>query len=149
MRPGDEVALRINRDGETENLTVTLGSRGNMTTASTSQSSGDTPSSPEALKEELGLELQNVTPEVARQLGIDQAQGVLITGVDQSNPMIRESGLQPKQIIFEMDGQTIENMDTFMDVYGKINPGDAFRVAVRNPNGYVFVTSLRRPNNDS
>lgn len=145
MQPGDEVSLRINREGETLDLTVTLGARGNMSTASADQSSGDAPSSPKTIRNELGLELQDVTPEIARQLGLDQAQGVLITGVDQSNPMIRESELQPKQIIFEMAGQKISGMDAFMNVYGKINPGDAFRVAVRNPDGYVFVTSLRRP----
>jgi serine protease Do len=148
MQPGDEVSLSINREGETMDLTVTLGARGNMTTASADQSSGDAPSSPEDLREELGLELQDVTPEVARQLGLDQAQGVLITGVDQSNPMIRDSGLQARQIIFEMAGEKIEDMDTFMDVYGSVEPGEAFRVAVRNPDGFVFVTSLRRPANN-
>ena len=145
MQPGNEVSLRINRDGDTMDLTVTLGARGNMTTASADQSSGDAPSSPEDLREELGLELQDVTPEVARQLGLDQGQGVLITDVDQSNSMVRDSGLQPKQIIFEMGGQKISGLDAFMDVYGKVKPGEAFRVAVRNPDGFVFVTSLRRP----
>jgi serine protease Do len=149
MQPGDEVSLRINREGETKNLTVTLGSRSNMATASTEQGGGDAPSSAEAITKELGLELQDVTPEVARQLGLDQAQGVLITGVDQSNPMIRDSGLQSRQIIFEMAGQKITDLDTFMEVYGNIDPGEAFRVAVRNPDGFVFVTSLRRPTNNS
>jgi serine protease Do len=145
MQPGDEVSLRVNRDGEALDLTVTLGARGDMTTASASRGSEAAPSSPEALREELGLELQDVTPEVARQLGLDQAQGVLITGVDQSNPMVRSSGLQSKQIIFEMAGEEIEDMNTFMNVYGGVDPGEAFRVGVRNPDGFVFVTSLRRP----
>lgn len=147
MQPGDEVSLRINRDGETKNLTVTLGSRSEMTTASADQGGGSAPSSADAIQQELGLELQDVTPEIARQLGLERAQGVLITGVDPSNPMIRDSGLQARQIIFEMAGQKISGMDAFMDVYGKIEPGEAFRVAVRNPDGFVFVTSLRRPAN--
>lgn len=149
MQPGDEVSLGINRDGEAMNLTVTLGARGDMATASASQSSGnEAPSSPKALREELGLELQDVTPDIARQLGLDQAEGVIITGVDQSNRMIRDSGLQAKQIIFEMAGEKIEDMDTFMNVYGSVEPGDDFRVAVRNPDGFVFVTSLRRPSSN-
>ena len=145
MRPGDEVSLRINRDGSSETLTVTLGSRDNMATASASQNNEGSPSSPEAIRDELGLELRDVTPDLARQLGLDQAQGVLITNVDQSNPAIRSSGLQSRQIIFEMAGQQIADMDAFMDVYGQVEPGEAFRVAVRNPDGFVFVTSLRRP----
>lgn len=148
MQPGDDVSLRINREGEEQTLTVTLGSRSNMeTAASGSESSGD-PSSPEALEEELGLQLRDITPEVAQRLGLDQDQGVLITGVDQSNPMIRNSDLQARQIIFEMAGEKIPDLDTFMEVYQNIDPGQAFRLAVRNPDGFVFVTSLRKPTNN-
>lgn len=147
MQPGDEVSLRINRDGEQMTLTVTLGSRSNMETASASEGNGE-PSSPEALRDELGLELRDVTPEVARRLRLNQDQGVLITDVDQSNRMIRESGLQPRQVIFEMAGEKITDLDTFMKVYRNIDSGSAFRVAVRNPDGFVFVTSLRKPSNN-
>jgi len=82
---------------------------------------------------------------VARRLGLDEARGVVITGVDESNRMIRESGLQPRQIIFKMAGEQISDMETFMEVYRSVEPGGAFRLAVRNPDGFVFVTSLRRP----
>ncbi len=150
MRPGDEVSLRVNRDGEQRTFTVTLGSRDGMETASTDQSGDDdqAPASPEDIREELGLELRDVTPEIARRLGFDQAQGVLIADVDPSNPMIRDSGLQPRQVVFKMDGEKISDMDTFMEVYRSIEPGDDFRVGVRNPDGYVFVTSLRRPSSN-
>ncbi len=146
MRPGEEAELQINRDGETRTLTVTLGARGeSMTASSDDRSESNGPSSAEALQEELGLQLQDVTPDMARRLGLDEAQGVVITGVDQSNRMIRESGLQPRQIIFKMAGEQISDMGTFMEVYRRVEPGDAFRMAVRNPDGFVFVTSLRRP----
>jgi serine protease Do len=146
MRPGDEVELRINRDGESQALTVTLGSRTDMAAASGGNGDGDR--SRDAMQEELGLQLQDVTPEVARRLGLDQERGVLITGIDRSNPMIRDSGLQPRQIIFEMAGQEIPDMDAFVEVYNQISSGEAFRLAVRNPDGFVFVTSLRKPSDN-
>ncbi|MEF8815578.1 MAG: Do family serine endopeptidase [Salinibacter sp.] len=147
MRPGEEAALQINRDGEARTLTVTLGARGESMTASSEGNSGGEggASSAEALQEELGLQLEDVTPEIARRLGLDEARGVVITGVDQSSRMIRDSGLQPRQIIFKMAGEQISDMDAFMEVYQRVEPGDAFRMAVRNPDGFVFVTSLRRP----
>ncbi len=148
MRPGDEVSLRVNRDGEQMTFTVTLGARGDMETASASESNGE-PSSPEALQEELGLELRDMTSEMARKLGLNQDQGVLIADVDQSNRMIRESGLQPRQIIFEMAGEKITDLNKFMEVYQNIEAGSAFRVGVRNPDGFVFVTSLRKPTNNN
>mgnify|MGYP000120060430 FL=1 len=146
MRPGDEVELRINRDGESQTLTVTLGSRTNM--ASAGSGNGNGPSSQDAMEEQLGLQLQDVTPEIAQRLGLRRDEGVLITGVDQSNPMIRDSGLQPRQIIFEMAGQEIADMEAFLDAYSRVSPGEAFRLAVRNPDGFVFVTSLRKPSDN-
>jgi len=149
MQPGEDATLRINRDGEERTFTVTLGARGDSSIASSGNDGGSNgPSSAEALQEELGLELQDITPEVARRLGLNQEQGVLITNVDQSSRMIRNSGLQPRQIIFEMAGQEIPDLDTFIEVYQSIEPGQAFRVGVRNPDGFVFVTSLRRPANN-
>ena len=148
MQPGEDADLRINRDGEERTFTVTLGARGDSSIAASGSEDNGAPSSAEALQEELGLELRDVTPEVARRLGLNQDQGVLITNVDQSSRMIRNSGLQPRQIIFEMAGQDIPDLDTFMEVYQSVEPGQAFRVGVRNPDGFVFVTSLRRPTNN-
>jgi len=140
-QPGETVTLTIQRDGEKKTVTVTLGSANeNKQTAE----EGDTPSENE-LMEELGIKLQDVTPEIARRLGLDDTDGVVITDVDQSNPMIRRSGLQPRHVIVEIAGTSIPDMETFQEVYGKIQPGDAFRVVVRLPQGFVDVTSLRKP----
>jgi serine protease Do len=38
-------------------------------------------------------------------------------------------------------------VETFQEVYGEIEPGQAFRVVVRLPQGFVDVTSLRKPAN--
>lgn len=142
MQPGDEVTLTINRDGESRELTVTLGSAGDDT--QTASADDETPSQ-DQLMEELGLSIRNLTPELARELGLNSTDGVIITDVDRSNPAIRNSGLQEKLIIIEVMGQRIPNVETFQQVYAKIPPGEAFRVLVRSPQGFVNVTSLRKP----
>jgi serine protease Do len=141
-QPGEDVELTIDRDGEEQTLTVTLGSRDQATASS--QDGGDTPSR-DQLMEELGLSIRDISPEIARELGLDEPEGVVITEVDQSNPMIRNSGLGPRQVIVEMAGQPIPDVDTFREVYGEIESGRAFRVVVRLPQGFVNVTSLRKP----
>lgn len=143
-QPGDEVTLTINRDGEERQITVTLGSASSET--QTAEAQGETPSQ-DQMMQELGLGLRNITPEIARQLGMDDTDGVIITEVDRSNPMIRNSGLQEKLIIVEIAGQPVPDVDTFREVYGKIPAGEAFRVVVRNPQGFMNVTSLRKPSN--
>ncbi len=145
MQPGDEVTLIINRDGEQREMTVTLGSASDQ---SQTASAEDEAPSQDQLMEELGLSIRNLSPELARQLGLNSTDGVIITEVDRSNPIIRDSGLQEKLIIVEIEGQRIPDVETFRQVYGEIPSGEAFRVVVRSPQGFVDVTSLRKPAND-
>ena len=140
-QPGDEVSLRVlKRSGEDTSLTVTLGSRDQGMTVS-----GESGPSQDEMMQEMGFNVQNVTPELARRLGLDDTQGVVITDVDQSNRQVRESGLQPRQVILQMAGQEIPNVQTFRDVYAEIDPGQAFRLVIKSPEGFVGQTSLRKP----
>jgi serine protease Do len=142
MRPGTEVTLMINRNGETREISVTLGSASEET--ETADAGEDAPSR-DQLMDELGLSIQNITPEIARQLDIEGTDGVVITDVDRSNPSLRNSGLQERLIIVEIAGQPTPDVETFQEVYAKIPSGEAFRVVVRSPQGFVNVTSLRKP----
>lgn len=142
-QPGEEVELTINREGEEMNVTATLGSRSEgLASAQQSQGGGD---SEDQLMEELGLSIRDIPPEVARQLGLNSTDGVLIDEVDRSNPLIRNSGLQPKQIIVQIAGEPTPDVQTFQEVYAEIPAGQAFRVRVRSPEGFVSITSLRKP----
>jgi len=142
MRPGKEVTLTINRNGEIREIPVTLGSAGEETETA---DAGEGAPSRDQLMDELGLSIQNITPEIARQLDIEGTDGVVITDVDRSNPSIRNSGLQERLIIVEIAGQPTPDVETFQEVYAKIPSGEAFRVVVRSPQGFVNVTSLRKP----
>jgi len=142
-QPGDEVTLRIDRDGTEETYTVTLGSR-NSSTAS-SGGGGDEAPSQEEMMEELGLGLQNVTPRIARRLGLEEASGVVITEIDRSNPMTRNSGLQPRLIIVEAADERVSDVSTFREIYAGLDAGQAFRIVVQSPQGFAWSTSLRKP----
>jgi serine protease Do len=144
MQPGQEVTLTVRRNGESREINVTLGAAD--TGGTEGGGDGDAPSE-DQMMQELGMSLRNITPEIARQLGLDDTDGVIITDVDRSNPMIRSSGLSPKQVIVEIAGQPVPDVETFQEVYGEIEPGQAFRVVVRLPQGFVDVTSLRKPAN--
>jgi len=141
-QPGDEVSIHVlKRSGDEETLTVTLGARNEGMTASEEESG---PSQDEMM-EELGFTVQNVTPEIARRLDLDSAEGVIITKVDRANPNIRDSGLASRQVILRMAGQKIPDVQTFQEVYASIEPGRAFRLIVKTTDGFVIQTSIRKP----
>ena len=142
MTPGEEVTLTIRRNGENQEVTVTLGAV--EESDATADAEEGTPSG-DQMMEELGLSVRDITPEIAQRLGLEDTEGVVIADIDRSNAMIRQSGLQPRQVIVEMAGQPVPDVETFQEVYGEIPAGEAFRVVVRLPQGFVDVTSLRKP----
>jgi serine protease Do len=53
-----------------------------------------------------GLTVQNLTPEIAQQLGVDEAEGVVVSGVDPAGPA-QEAGLRRGDVIVEVDQQGV------------------------------------------
>ncbi len=144
-QPGEQIQITVNRGGEQQTLTATLGSR-DASGRTTASADGD--SAPSEMMENLGMQLQNVTPELARRLGLDEAEGVIITELDRSNPMIADSGLQPNMIITRMAGRSVSSVSDVQEIYDSLNAGEAFRVVVRTPQGMAYVSSLRKPSDD-
>jgi len=144
-RPGEEVTVTVNRNGDRQDLTVELGEReSNGETADNGQESPDQPSS-QNMMEDLGFTYRGLTPTIAERLGLDSTDGVLVTDVDPRNRMIRDSGLREGMVIIRMNGEPTPDTDAFEAAYADIEAGSAFRVVVRGQQGGVFVTSLRKP----
>ncbi len=55
----------------------------------------------------LGVRLQQVTDEIAENLGLDKARGALVTDVDANSPAAKAK-LQPGDVILSFDGKPIE-----------------------------------------
>jgi len=146
-RPGEEVTVTVNRNGERQDLTVELGEReSNGETSDSGRESQDQPSS-QNMMEDLGFTYRGLTPTIAERLGLDTTEGVLVTDVDPRNRMIRDSGLREGMVIIRINGEPTPDTDAFEAAYAEIEAGSAFRVVVRGQQGGVFVTSLRKPEN--
>ena len=77
----------------------------------------------------LGIEPAPVTREVAAQLGLDQAAGVLVMEVGDGTPAAT-AGLQPGDVIVRLDDKPI---DTVEDLFGELRqhrPGDRVTLTV-------------------
>ena len=147
-QPGDEVELTVNRDGEKQTVQATLGeAEGEASPTAESNPRSDDSSSEEQMMEELGFAVQNITPRIAQQLELSSEEGVVITNVDQASNMVREAGIQPRLVIYEMDGQPVGNMEDFQRIYREIEPGATFTVELRYPGeeGGVTRTALTKP----
>jgi serine protease Do len=91
--PGSQVTLDVVRDGKPMKVTVTLGQRPSGVNWNQSGQNGDSDDSDKDDSDNSGnvsargISVENLTPEIARQAGVEPGtRGVIITDVDQSSP---------------------------------------------------------------
>ena len=103
--PGSTVHLRFSRNGQTHEADVKLDQLSEQASESTA---GTTSGS--ALQ---GVEVQNLTPDVARDLGISgNASGVVISSVDPSSAAA-DAGLQRGDVIREVNRKPVHNVQDY------------------------------------
>lgn len=113
MNPGSTVSLKVNRKGQILTLAVSLG------TAGTAQNS------PSALLQKLGMEVEMLSPDLARQLGYSQKEeGIVITKVKPGSAAA-QAGLRPGFLIQAVNHKKVTTVDEFNE---SIATGDNKRI---------------------
>ena len=102
MAPGSTVQLKVNRKGEIVPITVLLGSAADN-------------SASEGVVQKLGMEIENLTPEVAKQLGYsNKEEGVVITKVKPGS-LAALAGLRPGFLIQAVNHRKVTSVSDFND----------------------------------
>ena len=70
----------------------------------------------------LGVQVQQVTPELARSFGLEQGRGALVADVQPNSPAA-QAGVQRGDVILEFGGQPIEDMHELPRVVANTTPG--------------------------
>lgn len=70
----------------------------------------------------LGVQIDQVSKEVAETLGLTKAQGALVRGVEQDSPADK-AGLEAGDIILRFDGKAIEKSSDLPRIVGGTKPG--------------------------
>ena len=110
--PGTDIKLTIVREGKEMELTAKL----DEFSASDSKKPGpgsegdDNGSEPQNQSGKLGLGLQPVTPQIAKQLGLDSgSEGMLVTEVDPNGPAA-EAGIDRNDVILEFNRTSVNSI---------------------------------------
>ena len=77
----------------------------------------------------LGVEVRDMTIEMAASLKLDDAKGALITGVVRGSPA-DSAGLKPGDVLRTLAGQDIANASTMLNQIAAIHPGEQVEMAV-------------------
>ena len=75
----------------------------------------------------LGVYIQEVTPDIAESLGLDDAIGALISSVNEAGPAAK-GGIQPGDVIVKFDGKLIEKMRDLPRIVAETDIGAKIKV---------------------
>jgi serine protease Do len=130
---GQEIKLEIIREGKKTEILVTTGE---MPADPTEQKAGQAEK-----KEWFGLRVTALTPDMAKQLGLKTAEGVVIEAVERGS-VADEAGLRRGDAILEVNRRKIKDENDYLKVMEKIKPGQGVLFLVSR-GGSTFFVSLK------
>jgi len=87
----------------------------------------------------LGMEVQEITPEMAKNYGLSRTTGVIIVQVENGSPAA-EAGLSQGDIIVEIDKKQIDSLRTFNQLMAEVKEGDTILFLIDRGGTTIFVT---------
>ena len=117
---GQTVDLSVWRKGQMLKIPVTAGELpGEIGRASNVPQ--PSPAQPEESTNKFGLQVQDLSKEVAARLRLEVQQGVIVTDVA-DNSLASQQGIEREDVITEVDGKPVSNVQTFREALTKADP---------------------------
>jgi serine protease DegQ len=94
----------------------------------------------------IGVESQDITPELADSFGLARDRGAIIAGVVRGGPADR-AGMRPGDILLAVQGKKVSSTNDMMNLIAALPPGDKAQMTVmrKNRETTIAVTVGRRP----
>ena len=132
---GTRVKVKLLRDGKLVTLSVTVGERKEDALARVQDKES-------VSEDKLGISVQMITPEIAGQLGLDDAEdaeGVVVSSVKGSSAAAK-AGLKQGDILREINRAKVRNLDDYKEAMGAWKAGKSLLLLVQRGKGVFYVT---------
>ncbi len=140
-RPGDEVDLEIYRNGQRRAVAVRLGEAPILRRDQPTERVVDAADT----SDQLGLEIREMTPELARQYGYDESDGVMIANVTPYSPAWRRGIQQPGYRVLEINNREIDDMRDVRAELENLESGQIVNFILGRPDGSSLISNVRVP----
>ena len=132
-KPGTKADLKVFRDGKTLVMPVTVGELPQDKTQLASAGGGAKAKSANAL----GIVVDDLTAEQRKQLGIKDAQGVVVTDV--RGPAAQRTPIQPGDVITMVGRKAVKSAAEFNAAVKDVKPGESVMLLMRRGDATQFV----------
>ena len=130
---GEKVNVKVVRDGQEKVFQVTVTERKDRPEVAMEQG---------GKKEEFGMTVQDITPQIARQLNIPKSKGVIVTEVEEGSPA-DEVGIQPRDIILQINKTDIHSVKEYQKEITKQSAKNSLMLLIKRGKSTFFV-AIRR-----
>jgi len=94
-------------------------------------------------KTEFGIAVSNLTPEIARQFNLKDAEGVVVVGVEPDSKG-ENAGILTGDIIKEINHEDIDDADEYSKEIGKVKSGETvYMYILRLNRGFVAIKLIK------
>ena len=131
-KPATTVPISILRDGQTQDISVTLSERSAQIVQRTNDSEGH-------MDLWKGLSVQNLTADLAEKLGHTSDEGVLIASVAPGSAAAK-AGLSRGDLILEVENQTIHSVEEFKSAVAQVTDEPKVLLLVKHEGQARYVT---------
>jgi serine protease Do len=129
---GSEAKVTYVREGRTQTVTIKLGRLPEEKVADQGEEAEEGPAA-------LGLQVQDVTPNLAARLRVKPGSGVVVTAIDPNGPTY-QAGLRTGDVIAEVNRQATPNIGKFKSAAGAVKSGDTVLFLVKRQGRTLFFT---------
>jgi serine protease Do len=129
-KPGTRAEVKLIRDGREKVLTMTLGERPDQIAQTPSTTTGE--------GGEFGIEVSDLTNDLAREYELEAKSGVVVTEVAEGSVAARE-GIRPGDLIREVNREPVRNVAEFKRMIGRPKAGDIFLLRINRGKNNFFV----------
>ena len=130
---GKKAALKVLREGQVKELQLTVAEREDKKELAAAK--GDS-------KDTYGMSVQDITAEIAKQLGLPSAGGVIVTRVREGSAA-DEAGLQPYDVVLQVNRVKVASVKNFMREISRKTAEDRVLLLIKRGKGTYYV-ALRK-----
>jgi len=129
LEPGTKADLVIYRDGKEKTVAVEIGKLPSDAKIGLAESESDT---------NIGLQVQDLTAELAKRFGYESDKGVVVTEVEPGSPAAEE-GVEPGMLIMQVERQPVTNVEEFQAAIKKLKSKNSVLLLVKQGKYSRFV----------
>ena len=132
LRVGETIKVKVFRDGQEKIFPILIAERTDKTETASAKISG----------EAFGMSVQEITPEIAGQLGLPVKKGLIVVDV-QGGSLADEVGIQPQDIILQVNKAKITTMKEYLREIAKAGEKGSILLLIKRGKSTFFVPLIK------